>query len=94
MNTPSKLTRLATRALGLPRRVVRFYVEGFRSMTVGRSLWVLILVKLFILFFIFKLFFFPDLLERDYSTDRERAAAVRQSLSTPRGAPAGPATQP
>ncbi|MDE5905180.1 DUF4492 domain-containing protein, partial [Duncaniella sp.] len=53
------------------------YVDGFRSMTVGRKLWLLIIIKLFILFFIFKLFFFPDILSRDYDTDAQRAEAVR-----------------
>lgn len=38
----------------------RFYVDGFRSMTVGKTLWAIILVKLFIMFAILKLFFFPD----------------------------------
>lgn len=61
-------------------RIYRFYVDGFRSMTVGRKLWLLIIIKLFILFFIFKLFFFPDILSRDYDTDAERAEAVRESL--------------
>lgn len=37
-----------------------FYLEGFRSMTLGRTLWLIILVKLFIMFFILKIFFFPD----------------------------------
>lgn len=41
----------------------RFYVEGFRNLTWGRTLWVLILVKLFIMFFILRLFFFPDFLD-------------------------------
>lgn len=63
-----------------PGKVVRFYVDGFRSMTVGRKLWILILIKLFVLFFVFKLFFFPDLLSRDYDTDSERAGAVRSSM--------------
>lgn len=63
-----------------PGKVVRFYVDGFRSMTVGRKLWMLILIKLFILFFVFKLFFFPDILSRDYDSDEDRAEAVRTSL--------------
>lgn len=63
-----------------PGRVYRFYRDGFRSMTVGRYLWILIIVKLFILFFIFKIFFFPDLLERDYADDSQRAQAVRTHL--------------
>ncbi len=61
-------------------RIYRFYADGFRSMTVGRKLWLLIIIKLFILFFIFKLFFFPDILSRDYDTDAQRAEAVRESL--------------
>ena len=65
---------------GFFARVVDLYVDGFRSMTVGRTLWALILIKLAIFFLIFKLFFFPDLLQRDYSTDEERAQAVRTSL--------------
>lgn len=67
---------------GITARVADLYVDGFRSMTVGRKLWVLIIVKLLIIFGVFKLFFFPDLLQRDYSTDAERAEAVRQNLIT------------
>lgn len=44
------------------RRIFRFYLDGFRSMTVGRTLWAIILLKLFIMFAVLKLFFFPDLL--------------------------------
>ncbi|MBD5344594.1 MAG: DUF4492 domain-containing protein [Bacteroides sp.] len=69
-----------TPLLSWPGKIFRFYVEGFRSMTVGRSLWAIILIKLFILFAVMKLFFFPDILSRDYSTDEERAAAVRNTL--------------
>ena len=65
-------------------RVYRFYRDGFRSMTVGRYLWAMILIKLFILFFIFKLFFFPNILQRDYDNDADRAQAVRNSLTTDR----------
>ena len=65
-------------------RVWRFYRDGFRAMTVGRYLWALILIKLFILFFVFKLFFFPDLLKRDYDNDRYRAQAVRTALTDER----------
>ncbi|MCF0194809.1 MAG: DUF4492 domain-containing protein [Bacteroidaceae bacterium] len=41
-------------------RIVNFYVEGFRSMTIGRTLWAVIIVKLIIIFLILKLFFFPN----------------------------------
>lgn len=45
-------------------RIWRFYSDGFRSMTTGRSLWVLIIIKLVVLFGVIKLFFMPDTLGR------------------------------
>ena len=62
-------------------RVLMFYVNGFRGMgPLGRKLWILILIKLFIFFAVLKLFFFPGILSRDYDTDAERAQAVRTNL--------------
>lgn len=43
-------------------RIWYFYVEGFKEMTLGKTLWAIILIKLFIMFFILKIFFFPDFL--------------------------------
>ena len=43
-------------------RIYRFYLEGFREMKLGKTLWLIILVKLFIMFFILRLFFFPNYL--------------------------------
>lgn len=68
---------------GFWHRTVDLYVDGFRNMTVGRKLWLLIIIKLFIFFAVLKLFFFPDVLERHYDTDPERADAVRESLIQP-----------
>ena len=45
------------------RRIARFYIEGFRSMTLGRTLWCIILIKLFIMFAVLKAFFFPSYLK-------------------------------
>ena len=63
-----------------PVRIFRFYVEGFQNMTIGKTLWALILLKLFFIFVILKLFLFPNHLKKDYDTDNERAVAVRQSM--------------
>lgn len=63
-----------------PGRVFRFYYEGFRSMTVGKTLWLIILIKLFVLFFVLRMFFFPDFLKSRFQTDQERGAYVREQL--------------
>lgn len=62
------------------KKIWCFYYDGFRSMTVGRSLWVIILLKLFIFFVVMKLLFFPNILSRDYDNDEDRAEAVRTNL--------------
>lgn len=63
------------------RKVIRFYVEGFREMTVGRTLWAIILIKLFILFAVLKVFFFPDLLAG--KSPEEKADYVLENLAPP-----------
>ncbi|MDE7427486.1 MAG: DUF4492 domain-containing protein [Muribaculaceae bacterium] len=63
------------------KSVYDFYLKGFRSMTVGRKLWILIIIKLFIIFFVLKLFFFPDILKSEYGDDSTRAQAVRSALT-------------
>lgn len=52
-------------------RFWRFYRDGFRSMTLGRTLWAVILIKLFIMFFILKLFFFPPFLKGKSTEEKE-----------------------
>ena len=58
-------------------KIWRFYYEGFRSMTVGRVLWAIILIKLFIIFAILRVFFFQPTLT---GTDEEKAEKVRVNL--------------
>ena len=62
-------------------RIWALYRDGFRNMTVGRSLWALIIIKLVLFFAVLKLFFFPDILGTEYDNDTDRAAAVRTSLA-------------
>jgi len=66
------------------KKILRFYIDGFKGMTLGRTLWVIILIKLFVLIFVLKLFFFPDLLKKNFHTDKERSAHVIESLTKPK----------
>lgn len=66
--------------MSLPRRIYTFYRDGFRSMVVGRTLWKIIFVKLFIMFAVLKLFFFPNYLKTNFNTDAERAGHVLENL--------------
>lgn len=65
------------------RNIFRFYIEGFRSMTYGKTLWIIILIKLFIIFAVLKLFFFPDFLKKNFTSDNERSNYVIEQLTKP-----------
>lgn len=60
--------------------VFRFYYEGFREMKLGKTLWLIILVKLFIMFIVLKIFFFPDFLGSRFQTNEEKADFVGDQL--------------
>ncbi|HEY9125397.1 MAG TPA: DUF4492 domain-containing protein [Bacteroidales bacterium] len=64
------------------KKVVMFYVDGFRSMTVGRKLWIIILVKLFVMFAVLKLFFFKDFLgERFKNNSQQKSNYVLEQIT-------------
>lgn len=67
-------------------RIFHFYLEGFREMKLGKTLWLVILVKLFVMFFILKLFFFPNYLGKfDNDSDKENHVSneLIQRATTP-----------
>ena len=65
----------------LPIRIYRFYLDGFRQMTLGKTLWKIIFIKLLIMFGILKLFFFPDFLATNFTTDKDRADYVIDQIT-------------
>jgi hypothetical protein len=60
--------------------VFRFYYEGFRDMKLGKTLWLIILVKLFIMFVVLKVFFFPDFLGTRFHSEADKAEFVGNQL--------------
>lgn len=60
-------------------KVFHLYYDGFRSMTLGKTLWAIILIKLFIIFVVLKLFFFPNFLKTHANGD-ESGYVAKQLL--------------
>ncbi|MDR2551086.1 MAG: DUF4492 domain-containing protein [Desulfobulbus sp.] len=75
------MTALKTARPWIVTRIYRFYRDGFRQMTVGRTLWKIIFIKLFIMFAVLKFFFFPDFLATQFTTDAQRADYVIEQLT-------------
>ena len=44
-------------------RIWDLYYDGFSHLRWGKTLWIIILIKLFIIFVVLKIFFFPDFLK-------------------------------
>ncbi len=61
------------------KRIYIFYRDGIRSMTVGKTLWILIIVKLVIMFLVLRLFFFKPELSK-FSTSEQKAQHVIDNL--------------
>ncbi len=61
--------------------VYRFYRDGFRGMTLGKKLWKIILIKLFVMFVVLKLFFFPNFLNTSFHTAEEKASFVLEQMT-------------
>lgn len=65
-------------------RIFYFYYEGFRSMTIGKTLWTIIIIKLIIMFGVLKIFFFPNFLNKNFDSDEDRSQHVIEQLTNPK----------
>lgn len=64
------------------RILYRIYVDGFRNIGItGKSLLIVLAVKLFIMFAILKIFFFPNFLKQNFDNDAERSDHVINQIT-------------
>ncbi|MGQ1908708.1 DUF4492 domain-containing protein [Marinifilum sp. RC60d5] len=74
-----------SKLLEWPVTVYRFYYNGFKGQSKwSRQIWIIIILKLFIMFFILKLFFFPNFLKSKYNNDKDRGDYVIEQLTKPK----------
>lgn len=61
-------------------RIFDLCYDGFRHMRIGKTLWTVILVKLFVIFVILKIFFFPNFLKRHANNGDNADYVSRQMI--------------
>ena len=61
-------------------KIYRFYLDGFKEMSIGKTLWLIILIKLIVMFLVLKLFFFRNALA-DYKTSEDKSRHVIEQLT-------------
>ncbi len=50
-------------------------------MTVGKTLWLIVLIKLFVMFVVLKIFFFPNYLNSNFRDEKSKTDYVREQLT-------------
>lgn len=61
-------------------KVFDFYIQGFKQMKLGKTLWKLILIKLFVIFIIMKLFIFDENFNSVFKNDEAKSEFVLDNL--------------
>ena len=62
------------------KRIIRFYVDGFKNMTIGKTLWAIIIIKLLVIFLVLKLFFFPNYIKEHAREGQEAEFIMKEIL--------------
>jgi hypothetical protein len=61
-----------------------FYYDGFRNMSSwGKKVWIIIIIKLFLIFIILKIFFFHDFMKSRFDNDEQRRTYIIDQLTNP-----------
>ncbi|EAC1293067.1 DUF4492 domain-containing protein [Campylobacter coli] len=61
-------------------RIFNFYKEGFKNLTLGKTLWKIIFIKLFIMLIVLKLFVFDVNFNSIFKNDNEKSNFVIENL--------------
>jgi len=81
MNAENIYSRRFGLLKGKIRSAAGLYLHGLQSMKLGRTLWKIILIKLIVIFAVFKLFLFPDVMEDRFENDAQRASHVMDIIT-------------
>ncbi|EAJ7529972.1 membrane protein [Campylobacter jejuni subsp. doylei] len=62
-------------------QIFNFYKESFKNLTLGKTLWKIIFIKLFVMFVILKLFVFDVNFNSIFKSDKEKSTFVLKNLT-------------
>ena len=63
------------------KNIYSFYINGFKNMTIGKTLWKLILIKLLVIFIFLNYFIHDKSLNTEYKTYDEKVDFVYKNLT-------------
>ncbi len=62
-------------------KIFLFYKDGFLSMRLGKKLWLIVFIKVFIILVVLRIFFFPNILDTKFTTTQQKSAYVLNNLT-------------
>lgn len=62
------------------KNIFYFYIDGFKNMKVGRTLWKIIFIKLAVILIFLKYFIHDKTIKTEYKTDKEKIGFVYENL--------------
>ena len=63
------------------KNIFYLYIDGFKNMKTGKLLWKIIAFKFIVFILIMKVFFFPNFLNTNFTTDEQRSSHVLNNLT-------------
>lgn len=69
----------------LIRNIYNLYSDGFKNMTIGKTLWKIILIKLIVIFIFLNYFIHDKSLKSEYTTYDKRVDFVYKNLTNQKG---------
>jgi sensor histidine kinase regulating citrate/malate metabolism len=65
-------------------KIVLFYVDGFKNLSsLGKKLWLIIIIKLVVIFVVLKVFFFPTVDNVVKDQNQKEALFIKQLTTIP-----------
>ena len=61
-------------------KIFDFYLQGFRTMKLGKTLWQVILIKLFVIFVVLKIFVYESNLNNTFTDENSKSEFVLKNL--------------
>lgn len=62
------------------KKIFNFYIDGFKNMKVGKTLWKIIFIKLLVIFLVLNYFIHDKSLKSEYKTYDEKVNFVYENL--------------
>lgn len=62
------------------KNILFFYVDGFKNMTLGKTLWKIVFIKLAVILIFLKYFIHDKQFKTEYTTQEEKVGFVYENL--------------